>query len=84
VVVPRPATTRPVEGRRPASIDTIDVACFTAPTRRSAGAVRVDDTIEVWGALRRRFFRSGAAVQSRYEVEASRLKRRKPPAVPAG
>ena len=84
VVVPRPAATRPVEGRRPASIDTIDVACFSGPTRRSAGAIRVDDTVEVWGALRRRFFRTGAAVQSRYEVEASRLKRRRPPAESAG
>jgi single-strand DNA-binding protein len=84
VVVPRPAATRPADGRRSASIDTIDVACFSAPTRRSAGTIRVDDTVEVWGALRRRFFRSGPAVQSRYEVEASRLKRRKPAAGPAG
>jgi single-strand DNA-binding protein len=80
VVVPRPPVTRPVEGRRPTSIDTIEVACFSAPTRRSAAAIRVDDTVEVWGALRRRFFRTGAAVQSRYEVEATRLKRTRPPA----
>ena len=77
VVGPRPPAARPVEGRRAASIDTIDVACFSGPTRRSAGTIQVDDIVEVWGALRRRFFRSGAAVQSRYEVEASRLKRRK-------
>ena len=80
VVVPRPPVSRQVEGRRPASIDTIEVACFSGPTRRSAGTIQVDDTVEVWGALRRRFFRSGAAVQSRYEVEASRLRRRKTPA----
>jgi single-strand DNA-binding protein len=84
VVVPRPPVTKQVEGRRPASIDTIDVACFSAPTRRSAGAIRIDDTVEVWGALRRRFFRTGPAVQSRYEVEATRLKRRRPPAEAPG
>jgi len=80
VVVPRPPLARPVEGRKPASIDTIDVACFSGPTRRSAGAIRIDDTVEVWGALRRRFFRTGASVQSRYEVEATRLRRRRPAA----
>ena len=37
----------------------------------------VDDHVEVEGALRRRFFRAGGAVASRYEVEARRVTRRR-------
>ena len=70
LVVPRPA------GRgRPASVDTIDVACWSAATRRVLDRVGVGDTIAVSGSLRRRFFRAGGAVASRYEVEASSLQR---------
>jgi single-strand DNA-binding protein len=83
VVVPRPPVAKPAEGRRPPSVDTIEVACFTGPTRRSAESVGADEVVEVWGALRRRFFRTGAAVQSRYEVEAIRLKRVKRKVEPA-
>ena len=77
VVVPRP----PRRGEQRAGVDTIDVACWTAATRRTAGRLAVDDLVEVHGALRRRFFRAGGAVASRYEVEAQNLRRR---AVPAG
>ena len=44
---------------------------------RSASRCEVDDHIEVEGALRRRFFRAGGAVASRYEVEARRVTRRR-------
>lgn len=81
VVVPRePAPTR--RGARAAdapraapSVDTIDVACWTAAARRTAGTLTTDDHVEVEGSLRRRFFRTGAGVASRYEVEARRLRR---------
>ena len=33
------------------------------------------DVVEVTGALRRRFFRGGGGVQSRYDVEVSALRR---------
>ncbi|HYN66751.1 MAG TPA: single-stranded DNA-binding protein [Ornithinibacter sp.] len=74
VVVPRPQR----RGRARAGVDTIDVACWTAAVRRSAARCTVDDHVEVEGALRRRFFRSGGSVASRYEVEARTVSRRRP------
>lgn len=70
VVVPRPA--RRTNG---ASVDTIDVACWSARVRRAALRCAVGDHVEVDGALRRRFFRAGGAVASRYEVEATTVRR---------
>ena len=72
VVVPR--STDGGVGR----VDTIDVACWSARTRRSARALKAQDLVEVAGALRRRFFRTGTVTVSRYEVEALSLKRIRP------
>ena len=74
VVVPRTG-----RDRKRAAVDTIDVACWTAAARRSAARCAVGDHVEVDGSLRRRFFRTGAAVASRYEVEAASLRRRAGP-----
>jgi single-strand DNA-binding protein len=79
VVVPRP----PLPGRRRAgadeprraTVDTIDVVCWTAVTRRRALRLRAGDLVEVEGALRRRFFGGPAGRQSRYEVEAAALRK---------
>jgi single-strand DNA-binding protein len=71
LVVPR----QPGQRRGTATVDTIDVACWTGRTRRSARRLATGDQVEVVGALRRRFFRAGAATASRYEVEAHRLAR---------
>lgn len=75
-------TVRVTVGRPPrrgeagrAVVDAIDVACWTAATRRVAGRLGVGDRVQVEGALRRRFFRTGAGAASRYEVEAVRLRR---------
>jgi len=73
VVVPRPS--RPEGGEGAATVDTIDVACWTGRVRQVAGRVAVGERVEVVGALRRRFFRSGGATASRYEVEAASLRR---------
>ncbi len=75
VVVPRSAG----PGRARDGVDTIDVACWAAGVRRTAGRLEVDDHVEVEGSLRRRFFRAGGGVGSRYEVEAVRLRRTAPP-----
>ncbi len=81
VVVPRPARAAGPRQRTKDSppprtqVDTIDVACWSAMTRRTAAGLAADDRVEVEGALRRRFFRAGGAPASRYEVEASRLRR---------
>jgi single-strand DNA-binding protein len=76
LVVPR----QPGRGRGTATVDTIDVACWTGRTRQSARRLAAGDQVEVRGALRRRFFRAGAATASRYEVEAHQLSRVRPAA----
>jgi single-strand DNA-binding protein len=73
VVVPR-APTRPSRDRT-APVDTIDVACWTARARRSAQSLGAGQVVAVEGSLRRRFFRAGGATASRYEVEASTVRR---------
>ena len=79
VVVPRePSTGRRravAAGPRRATVDTIDVVCWTAATRRTALRLRSGELVEVEGALRRRFFGGPAGRQSRYEVEASALRK---------
>ncbi|MEI2825569.1 MAG: single-stranded DNA-binding protein [Dermatophilaceae bacterium] len=60
------------------TVDVIDVSCWSAATRRAALRLAEGDVIEVSGALRRRFFRVGAAVQSRYDVEARVVRRMTP------
>ena len=76
VVVPRPVVAQPraTEPRR-ATVDTIDVVCWTARSRRAALRLEAGDTVEVEGALRRRFFGGPAGRQSRYEVEAAAVRR---------
>ncbi len=56
-------------------VDTIDVTCWTAEARRAATRLHPGHVVEVHGALRRRFFKAGAVTQSRYEVEASLVRR---------
>ncbi|WP_460933337.1 single-stranded DNA-binding protein [Phycicoccus ginsengisoli] len=72
IVVPR-------TGRSPrrttASVDTIDVACWTTRLRRTARGLADGDVVQVEGSLRRRFFHTGAGAASRYEVEAVTLHR---------
>lgn len=73
VVVPRAPS-----GRSRQSVDALECAAWTPRARRSVRAWRVDDVVEVTGALRRRFFRAGGAAASRVEIEmrAGRLIRR--------
>lgn len=79
IVVSRPAgpvRPKPANGpTRRATVDTIDVTCWTSATRRAALRLTAGDQIEVEGALRRRFFGGGAGPQSRYEVEAAAVRR---------
>jgi single-strand DNA-binding protein len=76
VVVDRPPPRRAApEGRRVSSIDAIDCIAWTTATRRTAASFAVGDVVRVEGALRRRFWQTGAGAQSRYDVEASAAKR---------
>ena len=72
VVVPRTVRT-PRDGAP--TVDTIDVACWAARVRRTARSLADGDVVQVEGALRRRFFRAGGGAASRYEVEATTLRR---------
>lgn len=62
--------------RRPASarkgVDALECAAFAARPRRSVSGWSAGDVVEVEGALRRRFYRSGTAAQSVTEIEVSR------------
>lgn len=73
VVVPRP------EGSSGSRVDTLDVACWGGRVRQAASRLGSGDEVEVTGALRRRFFRAGAATVSRYEVEATKVSRLRRP-----
>lgn len=76
VVVDRPAPRRPpAPGARPPTIDTIDCVAWTAAVRRTARSLTDGDVVSVEGALRRRFWRSGAGAASRTEVEVASLRR---------
>ncbi|SES02173.1 single-strand DNA-binding protein [Pedococcus cremeus] len=56
---------------RGAVVDTLDVACWTARSRKVALRLQDGDAAEVTGSLHRRFFRAGGAAASRYEVAAA-------------
>ena len=73
VVSLRVVARRPGSG--PTRVDTIDVAAWTARTRATAARVADGDRVEVEGAVRRRFFRGAGGAASRYEVEATALRR---------
>jgi single-strand DNA-binding protein len=74
LVVPRSAPRVRVGGGG-ATVDTIDVACWTKALQRKAGRLKAGDFVTVRGALRRRFWRSPAGPASRYEVEVTALDR---------
>jgi single-strand DNA-binding protein len=67
IVVPRPGPTR--SGR--ASVDALDCAVWGGRARRSVPSWRPGDTVEVLGAMRRRFFRQAGGPTSRVEVEVA-------------
>lgn len=52
------------------SVDVIDIACWSARTRRSALNLTAGTTVRVQGCLRRRFWKTPVGTASRHEVEA--------------
>ena len=56
-------------------VDTLDVAVWSAKTRRRALTLAVDDWVAIEGAIRRRFWRAPTGLASRWQVEASQLRR---------
>lgn len=79
LVVPRPGGGRTGRARAAGAtdrrtVDVIDIACWTARSRRAARRLEAGDVARVEGALRRRFFRTGAGAASRYEVETTSIR----------
>ena len=75
VVVGRGPGRRPPEGVRATTVDTLDCVAWTSAVRRTARSLADGDVVAVEGALRRRFWRSGAGAASRTEVEVLALRR---------
>jgi single-strand DNA-binding protein len=76
VVVPRPE--RRGESDRAGTrtqVDTIDVACWPSRVRRTAARLPDGQAVEVSGSLRRRFFATATGRGSRYEVDATSVRR---------
>ncbi len=55
--------------------DTLDVALWSAALRKRALSLKENEWIEVVGALRRRFWKTGNVVASRWQVEGRELTR---------
>lgn len=74
VVVARAPSAR----RTSQSVDTLDCVVWGGRLKRSVAGWHDGDVVRVSGAVRRRFFRAGAAVASRVEIdlEAGRVIRR--------
>jgi single-strand DNA-binding protein len=66
----RIAITRPEGG-----VDTIDLEAWSAKNRRSALSLKDGEWIEVEGAIRRRFWKSGANLASRWTVNTAEIRR---------
>jgi single-strand DNA-binding protein len=78
LVVPRPRAGRGRPsggGARSPTVDTIECAAWRKDVQRTLARSAAGDVLEVQGALRRRFWRSGGGPASRSEVEVGRLRR---------
>jgi single-strand DNA-binding protein len=51
-------------------LDTLDIATWSAKSRKRALALKADQWIEINGAIHRRFWQSPTGVASRWQVEA--------------
>lgn len=81
VVIDRPAATRGAATAARQTVDVIDIACWSARTRRTALNLDAGTTVRVQGCLRRRFWKTPLGTASRHEVEAVAVARVRQPAV---
>lgn len=76
VVVSRPPPRRPApEGVRLPTSDTLWCVGWAAKVRRVAATLSAGDVVEVTGGLRQRYWRAGAVLVGRTEVEVFTLRR---------
>ncbi|MCX6450084.1 MAG: single-stranded DNA-binding protein [Actinobacteria bacterium] len=55
------------------SLDTLDIAAWSAKCRKTALALKVDTWVEINGAVRRRFWQAPTGLASRWQVEAEEI-----------
>jgi single-stranded DNA-binding protein len=56
-------------------VDTLDIAAWSAKSRRIALTLESDEWIEVSGSIHRRFWQSPTGVASRWQIEADEILR---------
>ena len=56
-------------------VDTLDIAAWSAKSRRFAMNLKTDEWIEVSGSVHRRFWKSATGVASRWQAEAIEMAR---------
>jgi single-strand DNA-binding protein len=64
-----------VSRQRRDGVDTLDIAAWSAKSRRIALTLRPDEWVEVSGAIHRRFWRGAGGLASRWQVEAVEISR---------
>lgn len=70
VVQFRIAISRPEGG-----VDTIDLEAWSAKNRRSALSLKDGEWVEIEGSIRRRFWKAGANLASRWTVNTAEIRR---------
>lgn len=56
-------------------VDTLDIASWSAKSRRTALSLRPDEWIEISGSIHRRFWSAPSGLASRWQVEALEISR---------
>ena len=56
-------------------VDTLDIAAWSAKTRRTALSLKPGEWVEVSGAVRRRFWQGPAGLASRWQIEGESITR---------
>ncbi len=56
-------------------VDTLDIAAWSAKSRKTALSLKPDDWIEISGSVHRRFWQSPGGLASRWQVEAIEISR---------
>jgi single-strand DNA-binding protein len=56
-------------------VDTLDIAAWSARSRRTALSLKPGEWVEVTGSVRRRFWQGPAGLASRWQIEAESITR---------
>lgn len=56
-------------------VDTLDIAAWSAKTRRTGLTLKPEEWVEISGAIRRRFWQAPTGLASRWQIEASAITR---------